>query len=197
MSSPSLVLVLAEDQRQRQFIYRFLVTAGVNPHQMTIEVSPSGQGSAEQWVRKNFARHASKCRARNAKHARASTSMFVILDADKLSVQEHLIELDTALTIASQPKYDAANDTIARLIPKWSVETWILYLSTNGAPTPPLSEDQTYKDSKSTEQWAALVPPASKILVEWTRIAASRPDNLLDSLQRGLIEIPRALPVKR
>jgi len=197
MSSPSLIFVLAEDQLQKQLIYRFLVMAGVNPHQMTIEVSPAGQGSGEQWVRKNFARQVSKCRARNARHARTSTSMFVMLDADRLPVQEHLIELDTSLISANQPRIDEATDSVARLIPKWSIETWILYLGANGALIQPLSEDQPYKHSKTKEQWAELVPQASKTLFAWTRTAASRPRNLLDSLQHGLAEIPRALPVGR
>jgi hypothetical protein len=194
MTSPSLVLVLAEDQRQRQFIYRFLVHAGVDRRQMRIEVSPSGQGSGEQWVRKNFARQARKCRARNA---RTSTGMIVLLDADKLSVQEHLIELDAALIAADEPRYDPSQDTIARLIPKWSIETWILYLSSDGKPKPPVSEDKPYKGSKTEEQWSELIPRASRTFHAWSKATAERPANLLDSLERGLDEVPRALPVRR
>jgi hypothetical protein len=192
MSSPSLVYVLAEDQRQKQFIYRFLVKAGIGPHQMTVEVSPSGRGSAEQWVRINFARQTRKCRTRNA---RASTGLFVMLDADNRSVQERLIELDAALDAENQPKLDPARDPIARLIPKWSIETWILYLSSNGTAKPPMSEDVPYKDTKTVEQWSDLIPQASETLHVWTRTVTELPSNLIDSLQRGLQEIPRALPM--
>jgi hypothetical protein len=197
MSSPSQVFVLAEDQRQRQFIYRFLVHAGIDRRRVTIEVSPSGLGSGEQWVRKNFARQASKCRARNARNARASTGMIVLLDADRLSVQEHLNELNAALIAADQPRYDPAQDTIARLIPKWSIETWILYLSSDGKPKPPVSEDEPYKRSRTEEQWAELIPQASRTFHAWSKAAVERPVNLLDSLRRGLDEIPRAVPVAR
>jgi hypothetical protein len=194
MSSPSLVFVLAEDQRQKQFIYRFLVNAGVVSRQIRIEVSPSGEGSAEQWVRKNFARQAKKCRARNA---HATTGMFVLLDADSRSVQEHQRELDAALAAENQSIIDPASDPIARLIPKWSIETWILFLSSNGASEAPVREDRPYKSSKTEEQWNDLIPQALATLYSWSRSAATLPENLIDSLQRGLQEIPRALPARR
>jgi hypothetical protein len=197
MIRPSWIFVLAEDERQKQFIYRFLATAGFNLRQMSVELSPSGHGSAEQWVRENFARLARKCRARNARHARLSTGMFMMLDADNRSVKERMVELDAALISENQPTYDSRTDSIARLIPKWSIETWILYLSTNGAANPSICEDKPYKDTKAKEKWAELIPRASETLYAWTRAAAKRPENLLDSLQRGLDEIPRALPVSR
>jgi hypothetical protein len=194
MSSPSFVFVLAEDQRQKQFIYRFLVKAGVGPRHMRIEVSPSGEGSAEQWVRNNFARQARKCRARNAHN---STGMLVVLDADKCSVQEHLSELDAALAAENQPKLDPVSDPIARLIPKWSIETWILFLSSNGDSGAPISEDAAYKSSRTEEQWNELISLASATLYALSRSSAALPANLIDSLRCGLQEIPRALPVER
>lgn len=194
MSSPSLVLVLAEDQRQKQFIRRFLIRAGVGPHQMTIEISPSGHGSAEQWVRKSFVRQAAKCRARNS---RASTGMFVLLDADALSVQTHLNELDEALTASNQSKVDATRDRIARLIPKWSIETWILYLASKGGASPVLSEEEPYKNSKTAEQWSELIPQAVATFFEWSRQGDAAPADLIDSLRLGIEETPRALAAGR
>ena len=191
MSNPSFIYVLAEDQCQRQFIYRFLAKAGFNSRQMTIEMSPSGQGSAEQWIRQNFVRQTKICRARKA---RASTGMFVLLDADNRSVQEHLRELDAALIAEDQPKFNSTTDKIARLIPKWSIETWILFLISNGVHMPPLSEDEPYKNSKAEEEWSELIPGASETFFAWTRAAAKIPNNLLNSLQLALQEIPRALP---
>ena len=191
MSNPSFVYVLAEDQRQRQFIYRFLAKAGFNSRQMRIEVSPSGQGSAEQWIRQNFVRQTKICRARKA---RASTGMFVLLDADNRSVQEHLRELDAALIAEDQPKFNSTTDKIARLIPKWSIETWILYLIPNGVHTPPLGEDEPYKNSKTAEEWSELIPEASETFFAWTKSVAKIHNNLLDSLRLALQEIPRVLP---
>jgi hypothetical protein len=161
---------------------------------MTIEVSPSGEGSAEQWVRKNFVRQARKCRARKT---RASTGMFVMLDADNASVEEHWAELDRALVAEDQPKYDSVSDPIARLIPKWSIETWILFLSSNGTPERALNEDDPYKISRMPEEWSGLIPQASSTFSHWSGSAAEHPKILLDSLRRGLDEIPRALPTER
>jgi len=194
MSSPSLVIVLAEDQRQKQFIYRYLVNAGIGPRQMTIEMSPSGQGSAEHWVRKNFPREARKCRARNA---RASTVLFVLLDADRRTVRERLDELDRALEAAGQNPIDPDQDPIARLIPKRNIETWILYLSATGSGSPSVNEEQDYKQTKIPEEWSALIPAASGTLFGWTRSAALLPGGLIDSLRHGIQEILRVFPLGR
>lgn len=194
MSSPSWVYVLVEDQRQKQLIYRYLAIVGINLRQVTIEVSPSGQGSAEQWVRENFARQARKCRARNV---RAATGMFVMLDADTTTVQERREILDEALVSAGQSPIDENRDPIARLIPKRNVETWILYLGLRGVASPPLEEEQDYKRSKTPEEWSTLIPLAAETLFAWTGQTATLPENLLDSLRHGIREIPRALPAGR
>jgi hypothetical protein len=189
MSKPSHVIVLAEDQRQQQFIYRYLKIAGVRPDQIRSHISPSGRGSAEQWVRKYFPDQAKKCRARNT---RADTSMFVMLDADTKTVQERLEVLDDALKNAGQSPIDKNRDPIARLIPRRNVETWILVLSLE--PTlPPVEEESDYKPKKSAEEWTSLVPAAAKKLLAWSRPSAA-PANLIDSLWLGICEIPRALP---
>jgi hypothetical protein len=197
MTRLSWIYVLAEDERQRQFLYRFMASAGFNLRQTSFELSPSGQGSAEQWVRQNYARLTRKCRARNARHSRQSTGMLVMLDADNRSVQERLGELDAELLSENFPGYDSANDSIARLVPKWSIETWILYLSSDGKFKPPLSEDKPYKNSMTPNQWTELIPRASKTLCAWTKPSAALPRNLISSLRHGLEEIPRPLPLGR
>jgi hypothetical protein len=194
MSSPSSAYALVEDKRHRQFIYRFLVQAGINRNKITVEVSPSGLGSGKQWVCKRFALQTEVCRRRNAKNA---TCLFAIMDADQLTVARCLGDLDASLIAASQPKLDPAKDPIARLIPKWSIETWILYLTAKGAVRPPISEGKSYKDSQTKEQWSEQVPQAAITLFEWTRATAALPTNLIDSLRYGIEEIPRALLTAR
>ncbi len=194
MSSPSLIYVLAEDQRQRQLLYRFLRKSGVRSHQMQFELSPSGQGSAEKWICDNFARQAGKCRVRNA---RASTGMIVMIDADRRSMKARLEALDQSLADADLLCFDPSRDPIARLVPKRNVETWILYLSTKGEINPEINEDQDYKQARSAEEWSNLIPPAAETLYEWTKDLPALPENLIDSLRRGMEEIPRALPKYR
>jgi hypothetical protein len=119
------------------------------------------------------------------------------MDADQLTVAKCIGDLDASLASANQPKLNSAKDPIARLIPKWSIETWLLYLSPKGGAEPPISEEKLYKDSKTHEQWSDLIPQASATLFEWTRQRTALPGNLLDSLRHGIEEIPRVLPTRR
>lgn len=120
MTNPSLVMALVEDRRQSQFVYRFLVGCGVHPRRIEIEQSRAGRGSAKQWVSDQFARSVEKCRRRNSK---AATCLLVMMDADQLTVFQCLGILDAALASGKQPILDLTVEPIARLIPKWSVET--------------------------------------------------------------------------
>jgi hypothetical protein len=123
--------------------------------------------------------------------------MFVMIDADTKTVQERLNDLDNALVSAGQTPVDPRRDPIARLVPKRNVETWILYLSTEGVYPGTIDEEQDYKRTKSPEEWSSLTPSASETLFAWTRRDAMLPVNLVDSLRLGIQEIPRALPVER
>lgn len=187
MSKPSLVVALVEDQRQRQLIYRFLRHAGVRRDQIRLVMSPSGRGSAEQWVRNIFVAQTRKCRARQAR-----TGMFAMIDADLKSVDDRLGDLDEALVAAGQKPIDRSRDKIARLIPKRNVETWILALcqSRIGVIVDEISD---YKKIKTQDEWTALIPAAAATLSELVGRSATVPENLLDSLKRAIIEIPRAL----
>jgi len=194
MSRKSSAYALVEDKRQKQFIYRFLLHAGFNRDKIRVDVSPPGDGSAKKWVCDQFALQVQVCRRRGA---RTSTCLFAMMDADQLAVTKCMGDLDSALGKANQPKLDPTRDPIARLIPKWSIETRILYLSSGGAVDPLVTEDKSYKDSKAPDAWTELISQASEVLYAWTRKTAVLPDNLIGSLRLGLQEIPRALPVER
>lgn len=191
MNNPSRIFALVEDQRHRQFLYRFLLKRGLTAHQVVFEVAPSGRGSAEQWVRENFARQAGKCRARNK---RAATGMFVVLDADTSGVEACRNVLNESLLSAQMTRFDARRDAIARLIPKRNIETWIHFLTAPGNDRD-IDEEQDYKYSKTQEEWSHLVPNAAECLSTWSQDAAGAPENLIDSLRLGLQEIPRPFAV--
>jgi hypothetical protein len=128
------------------------------------------------------------CRTRHAK-----TGLIVLLDADAESVLQHHHELDDALSAQNQPKVDPARDSVTRLIPKWSIETWVLYLTSEGSARLVLTEDQPYKGTKPDDEWAALIPVAAATLAAWTSNKESTPEDLPNSLQLGITEIPRSL----
>jgi hypothetical protein len=66
-------------------IYRYLILRGMGPREFRIAVSPSGEGSAEGWVRTTFVKEASEYRRR---HTYAETALIVIIDADTGTLQD-------------------------------------------------------------------------------------------------------------
>lgn len=154
MSKVSQVIVLVEDQSQKMLIYRYLIGTGLKAHAVRIELSPSGKGSAENWVRKRFPQEASVYRNRHAQ-----TALIVAIDADTLTVQARLGQLDQALKDSGMPAV-LDGEQIARLVPKRNVETWILCLNRQ-----PVDEVSDYKASKS--DWTSLIRSAAETLRQW------------------------------
>jgi hypothetical protein len=170
------VIVVLEDTRHEMLVRRYLIKRGLGKNEMRIERSPSGEGSAENWVRKAFVKEVSVYRSRHAK-----TKLIVVIDADTRTVQERLTQLNQALTDGAKPTV-GDDEQIARLIPKRNVETWILCL--NGQF---VNEETDYKQKR--DDWNDLVPQASETLSLWARPKAVLPNYCLDSLRRGVQEL--------
>jgi hypothetical protein len=92
VSKPSRVIIVVEDDHHEMLIRRYLKKRGLVEREMRIRRSPSGEGSAENWVRKTFANEVSNYRSRHAQ-----TALIVVIDADKATVQHRLQQLDQAL----------------------------------------------------------------------------------------------------
>jgi hypothetical protein len=120
--------------------------------------------------------------------------MFAVMDADELTVAKCLRDLDDELVKAGQPGLDDKLDPIARLIPKWNIETWILFLTADEGAKHVIGETKNYKDSKTSQQWDQLIPRALDALYAWTRPNAALPENAIGSLRSSIKELPRALP---
>jgi hypothetical protein len=181
LSKPSLVIVVLEDDRHQRLIYKYLKECGVNRYQIRIERSPSGEGSAESWVRKRLVKEVGEYRVRQPK---AETRLIIIIDADTSRVADRLNQLDQALRESGKETV-AVNERIARLVPKRNVETWVLCL--NGQP---VDEETDYK--QTTNDWSELIPPAAKNLCEWTRSDSELPSHCVASLRSGVDELKRA-----
>jgi len=93
---------------------------------MRFVASPAGAGSGEQWVRERFAVEVEAFRGRRA---HAGTALIVVIDADAISVQERLAQLDRKLDEAQADRIRPDAEQVARLVPKRNVETWILCLN--------------------------------------------------------------------
>lgn len=179
MSNPSSVILVLEDEHQQRLVYRCLINCGVQRNVIRIQRSPSGRGSAENWVRKQFAKEVSEYRRRHAQ-----TQLIVVIDADTHTVQERLGQFDQELKDGGKPSVDTKIEKIARLVPKRNIETWILYL--NGK-----NVDETADHSKSKNGWNMLIPKAAKILSEGVASNAEPPKLCIDSLRHGVSELSR------
>ncbi len=181
MSEPSLVIVVLEDDRHRMLVYRYLIKCNLKTHQIRVVPSPSGRGSAESWVRKQFVEEVSAYRVRQAK---ASTALIVVIDADTHTVQDRLNQLDQALRDGGKQRIDVGTEQIARLVPKRNIETWILCLTERE-----VDEETDYKNE--TNGWNKLIPQAAETLFQWTRPKADLPTRCIDSLRSGVTELNR------
>lgn len=179
MNKRCLVVAVVEDEHHRMLIYRYLIKSGMWP--IRIVLSPSGQGSAENWVRRTFAKEVKTYRSRHAQ-----TKLVVIIDADTDTVQDRLKQLDQALQNTGKEPVDTRSEQIARLVPKRNVETWILCLNEQV-----VNEDEDYK--KKRENWNELIPTAAETLFQWTRSHEALPEYCVDSLHHGIGELKRLI----
>lgn len=180
MSKPSQVIVVLEDDHHKMLIYRYLRKRGMEPREIRIERSPSGEGSAESWVRQRSVKEVSEYRSRQA---RARTALIVVIDADNHTVLGRLGQLDRALEDAGKQTV-AASEQIGRLVPKRNVETWILCLHGEA-----VDEETDYKTTRN--DWKELIPPTAATLSRWTRSKDEPPNHCIDSLRSGVIELNR------
>ena len=180
MAEPSLVIVLVEDKRQQQLIFRYLRRIGLETHAMRF-LLPS-PGSGEQWVRERLPIELREYRRRNA---RAETKLIAIVDADKSTVQERLAQLDHKLREDGVELIRMEAEQVARLVPKRNIETWILCLNGNA-----VEEGETdYKRTRN--DWDTLMKPAATTLHEWSRAGARIPEHCVPSLRHGVGELRR------
>lgn len=119
------VVLLCEDSQHEAFARRFLKGMGWNIRELRIEKSPSATGSAEQWVREKFAKELDIYRQRKA---RASSGLIVMIDADTNEVQSRINDFEEACN-ARQIPFRTEEDTVAIVVPKRNIETWIHYLN--------------------------------------------------------------------
>jgi len=177
MRKRCLVIVIAEDERQEMLARKYLRQQGLGTREIRFRSSPSGRGSAEQWVRKTFVDETRVYRSRQAQ-----TKLIVTIDADTNTIQYRFRQLDEALIDNGRERIGAA-EQIARLVPKRNVETWILCL--NGEA---VNEETDYKQTRG--DWGELTASAAQTLFQYTRPNAQLP-LCIDSLRRGVTELKR------
>lgn len=116
MGNSAKAVILAEDLCSQNLAYGWLKQCGLEPREIHV-VPVLARGSGEQWVRESFADQLAALRQRRN---RMSCWLYVLTDADSMTVEERLRTLPSA-----------ANDPVTLLVPRRHVETWVVTLTTS------------------------------------------------------------------
>lgn len=123
MSRSTQVVLLCEDEQHEAFARRLLRGLGWDSRKIRVERSPSGRGSAEQYVRERFPRELQAMRSRHGK----SAHLVVMIDGDSQGVARRRASLVAACRTKNvAPPSDA--DPVVISVPTWNIETWLAYL---------------------------------------------------------------------
>jgi len=118
------IVILCEDSQQYLFARYFLQKKGFTGH-FVAQKCPSGKQSGEQYVREHYA---AEVKGYRIQKNRKKICLVVVIDADTLTVEERIRQLEMTLLEKRQPK-----ENIAIFVPKRNIETWIHYLQ-SGEP---------------------------------------------------------------
>jgi hypothetical protein len=182
MSNPAQITILAEDRRQARFARAYLRKRLPALPQKVIKDAPmaGGRGSGAQWV---IARYATEIEAYCTRQARKW--LIVVIDADTKTIQERLNELHERLQVSEDERlrrFQAETEQVARLVPKRSIETWILNLTGET-----VDEEVPYK--RQHYPWDDLIRAASLELHNWANADGDPPKRCAPSLNHGIKEL--------
>lgn len=122
-SRPSRIVLLVEDQLTERFARKVLYRFKYKPRDIAIIPYPVGTSSAKQWVQQKYPE---ELKNQRSKFAYQNLAILIVTDADQQTVGERMRELDDHLKTQSVPNRKP-DEPVAFWIPKWSIETWLLY----------------------------------------------------------------------
>jgi tRNA uridine 5-carbamoylmethylation protein Kti12 len=150
----------------------------------------NGRCSGEQWVREHYTNEVLAHLIRRTKmpnERRPEKWLIVVIDADKSTVQDRLNEFGRRILESKDErlrKCRVENENIARLIPKRSIETWILNLSE-------VTVDEKTPYKLKNHSWDRLISGSAAVLHEWVSGGRNLPDRCMPSLKLGIGEFRR------
>lgn len=169
----SQIVILGEDQAQRNFAVNFLLERGFNRRKIT--ATPRQKGGGEASVKNAYPGEVSFHRSRRHQKNRA---LIVLIDADDSTVEDRHQQLRSKLT-ESGLKPRAAGERVIILVPRRNIETWVVFLK-DGIP---VDESKDYKSGVDSRD----VRSAGKVLANKSLTEEAPP-----SLDRALRdELPR------
>ena len=118
------IILVVEDKCLERFCRRALESLGFARHEIRVRELSNGKGSAKQRVDQCYAKEVKIHRA-TAKFQKVA--LLIGTDADELTLETRSQTLQQALAVEGLPPRDS-REAIIHWIPKWSIETWALYL---------------------------------------------------------------------
>lgn len=176
----SQTVLLCEDEVHERLVKAYINRCGLRsrpPYVKSLVASQMQKGGNDVWVLNRFVEEVHACRQR---HKRAQTSLIVMIDADKFTVEERRSQLSNRLTQAGHQ--DVRNsEPVIIFIPKRNCETWICALLGRQ-----VEEDEDCKDWErpSREDFRR----AADALFQWSRPGATPGPTCVPSLRSALPE---------
>src|SRR5262245_5670710 len=119
--------VLVEDRALERFVRECLYVLGVHTREIRIVAYTAGRGSAKQWIDREYPIQVEAHRRRSSENI----GLVVATDADQQTVQQRVVRLGEVLQAASR-NARGPDERIAIWVPRWNIETWLLFLSGSG-----------------------------------------------------------------
>jgi len=166
------IILLIEDRNQENLLRHYLQALGQTNRNMRVLRVQNGQGSGEQFVREGYA---SEVRALRSQLTRTRACLVAMIDADTGSVHDRRQQLERALRDADEPAR-LPTEPILNLIPKRSVETWILCLNSEA-----VDEETNYRHDQRVD--AHSIRQAADNLFSGTRPNQVFSETCVSSLQ--------------
>ena len=131
--------ILCEDEKTKAFITNILVSQGINRHRISTDVAPSGTGSGEAYVRKQYKINLRAIRRFNYN----ARTLIVCTDADVHSLEERKLSFSNECSNVEPEIYDRTKkEPVIIWIPKRNIETWIEFFKHDGNG---VNEEAQYK----------------------------------------------------
>ncbi len=116
-------LILVEDRKLERFVRECLYALGVHTREIRVVDYLDGRGSAKQRIDREYPVQVQAYRRRCSENI----ALIVGTDADEQTVQQRISRLGQVLRQAElEPR--ASDERIAIWVPRWHIETWLLFL---------------------------------------------------------------------
>lgn len=172
------IQIVVEDEVLERFVRETLLLFGFARHELRVTPYPVGQGSAKDWVDRQYPIEVKALRAK----AYQQLGIVVGTDPDELTVTQRGNRLAAAL-LNAKATARTATERIVHWISKWNVETWILYFAGDAR-----DEDNDYKNAVRKPDYVAT---AAGFVDEYRKIKANNVITTQPSLNPAYEETKR------